>query len=154
MLTSVTWGAVRLPRGLDAEWRTHSVAWVTPGTAVSLPSNTAREPQSDRNQMTPVGTESWDCWAARPTCRSLHVPLRRHPLRVRRVTPQFSADNLKCSSHCPVTLFRSASPSKCVLLSASVSKDMKKWDFSARDRCLATRVNVRDSAGHVDVTRK
>ena len=36
-----------------------------------------------------------------------------------------------------------------MLLSASVSKDMRTWDIS---RCLSTRVDVRDSGGHVDVT--
>ena len=82
-----------------------------------------------------VAFRSWTVWPSRsmvnllrpcsvggkhaPTCRSLHVPLRRHPQRVRGVTPQFSADNLKCSSHCPVTLFRSASPCYSVLRSAT-----------------------------------
>ena len=37
------------------------------GTAVSVPTNTAREHQSDRIQMTPVETEVWDCWAGSRT---------------------------------------------------------------------------------------
>ena len=209
MLTGVTGGGCSLPRGLDAEWRTRSVAWVTPrhgclfactygqGAAVGPQSNDScwnrvmgllsrvahrltpfarrgrggfgsepKEIVSSRlgsvdfrvchrgarsgPSLTRLGRGDllvMDClalsehehstssdmqgtwvnltyrWLSQhaPTCRSLHVPLRRHPQHVRVMTPQFSADNLKCSSHCPVTLFRSASPSKCVLLSASRS---------------------------------
>ena len=74
---------VRGPGGLGADgchrgafrclvdWTQSGARAVSPGshqgTAVSLPTNTAREQQSDRNPMTPVGTESWDCWAGSRT---------------------------------------------------------------------------------------
>ena len=52
-------------------WTQSGARTVSPGshqrTAVSLPTNSAREQQSDRNQMTDVGTESWDCWAGSRT---------------------------------------------------------------------------------------
>ena len=77
MLTGVTGGAF----GCLVDWTQSGARAVSPGshqgTAVSLPTNTAREQQSDSNPMTPVGTESWDCWAASRTVWTPFVRRRR-----------------------------------------------------------------------------
>ena len=82
--------------------------------------------------------------------------------------PQLYADNLKCSTTQPRTLFESAyftaryvrlvgqdvSPGKCVLLSTSrtVRRAMKLWDISGDGGFWKVQLDVRDLGGHLDFT--
>ena len=86
------------------------------------------------------------------------------------VTPQLSADNLKCTTTDGHTLLaaakftdryiravgQEASPSKCVLLSTSkvVRRNVKKWSISAGDRSWGTKLDVRDLGGHLHITNR
>ena len=99
---------------------------------------------------------------------ALYLPWCRYLSAQVGVQPQLYADNLKCVSRDPDSLFAAArfttgyvrlvgqepAPSKCVLLSTSreVRHSMKGWLLSHEGDQWSVRFDVRDLGGHLDTT--
>ena len=99
---------------------------------------------------------------------ALYIPWCRYLESLAGISPQFYADNLKCSSYCVDSVLaaaqytvsyvhavgQEASPSKCELLNTSKAarRRMTAWRNRNESCFWAVKLDVRDLGGHLDVT--